>query len=46
MDLKGVGCDAKNWMDLAEGRGERRACVRAVMNLRIPKKPISYNKQT
>ena len=35
MDLMEMGCDARNWMDLAEDRDQRRTYVRAVMNLRV-----------
>ena len=36
MDLREVGCDPGEWIDLAEDRDQWRACVRAVMNLRVP----------
>ena len=36
MDLREVGCDPRDWRDLAEDRDQRRAYVRAVMNLRVP----------
>ena len=36
MDLREVGCDPGEWIDLAEARDQWRACVRAVMNLRVP----------
>ena len=36
MDLREVGCDPRNWIALAEDRDQRRAYVRAVMNLRAP----------
>ena len=36
MDLREVGCDAEEWIDLAEDRDQRRAYVRAVMNIRVP----------
>ena len=36
MDLREVGCDPGEWMDLAENRDQWRAYVRAVMNLRVP----------
>ena len=41
MDLREVGCDPGEWVDLAEDRDHWRAYVRAVMNLRVPYKPIS-----
>ena len=36
MDLREVGCDPGDWIDLAEDRDQWRAYVRAVMNLRVP----------
>ena len=36
MDLREVGCDPRDWIDLAEDRDQWRAYVRAVMNLRVP----------
>ena len=36
IDLRDVGCDARDWIDLAKDRDQRRASVRAVMNLRSP----------
>ena len=36
MDLREVGCDPGEWIDLAEDRDQWRAYVRAVMNLRLP----------
>ena len=36
MDLREVGCDPGEWIDLAEDRNEWRAYVRAVMNIRVP----------
>ena len=36
MDLKEVGCDPGEWIDLADDRDQRRAYVRAVMNLWVP----------
>ena len=41
MDSREVGCDPRDWIALAEDRDQWRACVRAVMNLRVPWKPIS-----
>ena len=35
-DLWEVGCDLGDWMALAEDREQWRACVIAVMNLRVP----------
>ena len=36
MDLREVGWDPGEWIDLAEDRDQWRAYVRAVMNLRVP----------
>ena len=36
MDLREVGCDTGEWIDLAKDRGKWRAYVRAVINLRVP----------
>ena len=33
MDLREVGCDPGEWIDLAEGRDQWRAYVKAVINL-------------
>ena len=41
MDLREMGCDPGEWIDHTEDRDEWRAYVRAVMNHRVPKKPIS-----
>ena len=42
MDLRELGCDPRDGIALAEDRDRWRAYVRAVMNLRVPWKPISY----
>jgi hypothetical protein len=36
MDLREIGWDGMNWIDLAQDRDQWRALVNAVMNLRIP----------
>ena len=36
MDLREVGCDPGEWIDIAEDRDQWRAYVIAVMNLRVP----------
>ena len=36
MDLKEVGSDVRNWMDLSQDRDQWRSYVRAVMNYRAP----------
>ena len=34
-DLKEVGCDTGDWIDLALGRDHRQTSIRAVMNLKV-----------
>ena len=36
IDLREVGCDPGEWIDLAEDRGQWQAYIRAVMNLWVP----------
>jgi hypothetical protein len=36
MDLREIGCDDMDWMDLAQDRDQWRALVNEVTNLRIP----------
>jgi hypothetical protein len=36
MDLRELGIDVANWIQLAQDRVRWRACVNTVMNLRIP----------
>ena len=35
MDLREMGCEPGDWIDLSEDRDQWRAYVRAVMNLRV-----------
>jgi hypothetical protein len=37
MDLREIGWDGGDWIDLAQDRDQWRALVMAVMNLRVPK---------
>ncbi|KAJ4448597.1 hypothetical protein ANN_10616 [Periplaneta americana] len=39
MDLREVGYDGRDWINLAQDRDQWRAYVRAAMNLRVPLKP-------
>jgi hypothetical protein len=36
MDLREIGWDGGDWIDLAKDRDQWRALVNAVMNLRVP----------
>jgi hypothetical protein len=36
MDLREIGIDVANWIQLAQDRVQWRACVNTVMNLRVP----------
>jgi hypothetical protein len=36
MDLREIGWDGMDWIDLAQNRDQWRALVKAVINLRVP----------
>jgi hypothetical protein len=36
MDLREIGWDGRDWIELAQDRARRRALVNTVMNLRVP----------
>jgi hypothetical protein len=36
MDLREIGWDGTNWIDLAQDRDQWRALVNTVMNIRVP----------
>jgi hypothetical protein len=36
MDLREIGWDGMDWIDLAQDRYHRRALVNAIMDLRVP----------
>jgi hypothetical protein len=36
MDLREIGWDGMDWIDLAQNRDQWRALVNVVMNLRVP----------
>jgi hypothetical protein len=36
MDLREIGCDGMDWIDLAHDRDQWRTVVNMVMNLRVP----------
>ncbi|KAJ4429741.1 hypothetical protein ANN_21945 [Periplaneta americana] len=44
MDLREVGYDDRDWINLAQDRDRWRAYVRAAMNLRVPQKPFVSNR--
>jgi hypothetical protein len=35
MDLRVIGCDDVDWIDMAKDRDQRRALVNTVMNIRV-----------
>ncbi|KAJ4431854.1 hypothetical protein ANN_20460 [Periplaneta americana] len=41
MDLREVGYDDREWINLSQDRDQWRAYVRAAMNLRVPEKPYT-----
>jgi hypothetical protein len=36
MDLRGIGWDGRDWIELAQDRDQWRALMKTVMNLRVP----------
>jgi hypothetical protein len=36
IDLREIGCDGMDWIDLGQDRVQWRALVNTVMNLRVP----------
>jgi hypothetical protein len=36
MDLRNIGCDGMDWIDLDQKRDQWRVLVNEVMNLRVP----------
>jgi hypothetical protein len=36
IDLREIGWDGEDWIDLAQDRDQWRALLRAVMNLQVP----------
>jgi hypothetical protein len=36
VDIREIGIDEENWIQLARDRVQWRACVNTVMNLRVP----------
>jgi hypothetical protein len=36
IDLRDIGWDAMNWIDLAQDRDKWRSLLHAVMNIRVP----------
>ncbi|KAJ4449974.1 hypothetical protein ANN_01381 [Periplaneta americana] len=46
MDLREVGYDGRDWINLAQDRDQWRAYVRVAMNLQVPKKTVTQTRQT
>jgi hypothetical protein len=42
MDLKDIGWDGMDWIDLAQDRDQWRDLVNTVMNLRVPQNPEKF----
>jgi hypothetical protein len=42
MDLREIGWDGMDWIDLAQDRDQWRAPVNTVMNLRVPSIPGKF----
>jgi hypothetical protein len=36
IDLREIGWDSVDWIDMAQDRGQRRTLVNTVLNLRVP----------
>jgi hypothetical protein len=36
MDLRGIGWDGMDWIDMVQGRDQWRAFMNAVINLQVP----------
>jgi hypothetical protein len=36
MDLREIGCGGMEWTDLTQDRGQLKALVNTIMNLRVP----------
>jgi len=42
LDLRQIGIDGANWIQLAQDRIQLRAFVNTVMNLRVPRKVVIF----
>jgi hypothetical protein len=44
LDLREIGIDGANWIQLAQDRVQWRACVNTVMNVQVPYEWIFFDK--
>jgi hypothetical protein len=42
MDLREIGWDGMDWIDMAQDRDQWRALVNTVMNLRVPLNAVKF----
>jgi hypothetical protein len=43
MDLRQIGCDGRDWLELAQDMNQWRALVNTVMSLRVPLKLVGIS---
>jgi hypothetical protein len=42
IDLREIGWDGTDWIDLAQDRDQRRALMNTVINLRVPENAVKF----